>query len=236
MMTTVGQILEQKGNKAMAVAPDNSILDALKIMAEFDIGAVLVTEDDQLVGIFTERDYARKVMLKGLVSHDVKVRELMTGNPFTVTPENTVKEVMQTMTDKRFRHLPVVSPSATWSSASLASTRRPSSTCRTTSLATSRPEKTRWKSAPRCRPVQGQSADYGCSPWRPCSKRRSRWRPVPTSHFPSCAPGSAPDREISLSRATDKRLVVASKGDLHEATDQYAHSRRHGLGEINSVL
>jgi len=108
MMTTVGQILEQKGNKAMAVAPDNSILDALKIMAEFDIGAVLVTEGDQLVGIFTERDYARKVMLKGLVSHDVKVRELMTGNPFTVTPENTVKEVMQTMTDKRFRHLPVV--------------------------------------------------------------------------------------------------------------------------------
>ncbi len=112
MMTTVGQILEQKGNKAMAVAPDNSILDALKIMAEFDIGAVLVTvlvtEGDQLVGIFTERDYARKVALRGLVSHDVKVRELMTANPFTVTPENTVKEVMQTMTDKRFRHLPVV--------------------------------------------------------------------------------------------------------------------------------
>jgi CBS domain-containing protein len=67
-----------------------------------------VTEGDQLVGIFTERDYARKVALRGLVSHDVKVRELMTASPFTVTPENTVKEVMQTMTDKRFRHLPVV--------------------------------------------------------------------------------------------------------------------------------
>lgn len=108
MTTTVGQILAEKGNKAMSVAPDNSVFDALKVMAEFDIGAVLVTEGDQLVGIFTERDYARKVVLKGLVSRDVKVRELMTAHPFTVTPSNTVDEVMQTMTEKRFRHLPVI--------------------------------------------------------------------------------------------------------------------------------
>lgn len=108
MTTTVGQILAEKGNKAMSVAPDNSVFDALKVMAEFDIGAVLVTEGDQLVGIFTERDYARKVVLKGLVSRDVKVRELMTAHPFTVTPANTVDEVMQTMTEKRFRHLPVI--------------------------------------------------------------------------------------------------------------------------------
>lgn len=108
MLTTVGQILAQKGNKAMAVAPDDSVLEALRIMAEFDIGAVLVTEGDALVGIFTERDYARKVALKGLVSRDVAVRELMTPRPHTVTPANTVEEVMQTMTSKRFRHLPVL--------------------------------------------------------------------------------------------------------------------------------
>lgn len=108
MTTTVAQILAQKGSKAMAVSPDNSVFDALRIMAEHDIGAVLVTEGEQLVGIFTERDYARKVVLKGLVSRDVKVRELMTAKPFTVAPENTVDEVMATMTQKRFRHLPVI--------------------------------------------------------------------------------------------------------------------------------
>lgn len=108
MTMTVGQILAAKGNKAMAVAPDNSVLDALKIMAEHDIGAVLVTEGERLVGIFTERDYARKVALRGLVSRDVKVSELMTANPTTVTPSQTVDQVMQTMTQRRFRHLPVV--------------------------------------------------------------------------------------------------------------------------------
>lgn len=108
MTTTVGQILAQKGNKAMAVLPESSVLDALLIMAEHDIGAVLVVEGERLVGIFTERDYARKVVLKGLVSRDVKIRELMTANPRTVTPSCTVDEVMQTMTENRFRHLPVV--------------------------------------------------------------------------------------------------------------------------------
>lgn len=108
MTMTVGQILAAKGNKAMAVAPDNSVLDALKIMAEHDIGAVLVTEGERLVGIFTERDYARKVALRGLVSRDVKVSELMTANPTTVAPSQTVDQVMQTMTQRRFRHLPVV--------------------------------------------------------------------------------------------------------------------------------
>ena len=108
MTTTVGQILAQKGNKAMAVQPDSSILDALQLMADHDIGAVLVVQGEQLLGIFTERDYARKVVLKGLVSRDVKVRELMTPNPRTVTPACSVDEVMQTMTENRFRHLPVV--------------------------------------------------------------------------------------------------------------------------------
>lgn len=108
MTMTVGQILAAKGSKAMAVAPDNSVLDALKLMAEHDIGAVLVTEGERLIGIFTERDYARKVALRGLVSRDVKVSELMTANPTTVEPSQTVDQVMQTMTQRRFRHLPVV--------------------------------------------------------------------------------------------------------------------------------
>lgn len=108
MTTTVGQILAQKGSKAMAVLPDSSVFDALSIMAEHDIGAVLVVQGEQLLGIFTERDYARKVVLKGLVSRDVKIRELMTPNPCTVTPSCTVDEVMHTMTENRFRHLPVV--------------------------------------------------------------------------------------------------------------------------------
>ncbi len=108
MTTTVRQILDQKGSKAISVRPSDSIFDVLSLMAEHDIGAVLVTENDRLTGIFTERDYARKVVLKGLGSRDVKVSDLMTPNPCTVTPSNTVDEVMHTMTENRFRHLPVV--------------------------------------------------------------------------------------------------------------------------------
>lgn len=81
MMTTVKQILEQKGSAFHAVRPTDSVFDALSLMAQFDIGCVLVTENDKLVGIFTERDYARKVVLKGLVSRDVKVGDLMTHKP-----------------------------------------------------------------------------------------------------------------------------------------------------------
>ncbi len=109
MDTTVRQVLERKGHVAHAVRPDATVLEALAAMAEFDIGCVLVTDgNDRLVGIFTERDYARKVVLKGLVSRDVKVGDLMTPNPCTVSPSSTVDEVMNTMTENRFRHLPVV--------------------------------------------------------------------------------------------------------------------------------
>ena len=108
MMTTVKQILEQKGSAFHAVRPTDSVFDALSLMAQFDIGCVLVTESDKLVGIFTERDYARKVVLKGLGSRDVKVGDLMTHAPYTVGLSGTADDVMATMTTKRFRHIPVV--------------------------------------------------------------------------------------------------------------------------------
>lgn len=108
MTTTVKQILDQKGNKTISVRPEDTVFAALSLMAEFDIGSVIVTENDHLLGIFTERDYARKVVLKGLVSKDVRIGELMTPNPCTVSPSSTVDEVMRTMTENRFRHLPVV--------------------------------------------------------------------------------------------------------------------------------
>ena len=108
MATTVRQILEQKGNRYAAVRPDDTVLSALSLMAEQDIGSVLVTEGERLLGIFTERDYARKVVLKGLVSRDSRVGDLMTPNPCTISPSSTVDEVMRTMTENHFRHLPVV--------------------------------------------------------------------------------------------------------------------------------
>ena len=108
MATTVRQILEQKGSRYAAVRPDDTVLSALALMAEQDIGSVLVTEGERMLGIFTERDYARKVVLKGLVSRDTRVGDLMTPNPCTVSPSSTVDEVMRTMTENHFRHLPVV--------------------------------------------------------------------------------------------------------------------------------
>lgn len=108
MTVTVKQILEEKGNRTFAVRPDCSVFEALGVMAEHDVGSVIVTDSDRLVGIFTERDYARKVVLKGLGSRDVRVSDLMTPNPCTVTPSHTVDEVMGIMTENRFRHLPVV--------------------------------------------------------------------------------------------------------------------------------
>lgn len=105
---TVRQILDQKGSKIYTIAPDASVLEALKMMADHNIGCVLVTEGEQLVGIFTERDYARKLALHGLTSRESKVRDLMTPNVCTITPTLTIDAVMNIMTENRFRHLPVV--------------------------------------------------------------------------------------------------------------------------------
>jgi CBS domain-containing protein len=84
------------------------VLDALKLMAGKDISAVLVIEGERLVGIFTERDYARKVILQGRNSRESRIGELMTQNLLTVSPTQTVEEIMAIMTENRFRHLPVV--------------------------------------------------------------------------------------------------------------------------------
>ncbi len=104
----VKQVLAQKGSKTFSVTTDTSVFDALALMAEHDIGAVLVMEGDALKGIFTERDYARKVVLKGLTSRTALVGEMMTSNVFTVAPDDDIASVMSTMTHKRFRHLPVL--------------------------------------------------------------------------------------------------------------------------------
>jgi CBS domain-containing protein len=108
MSTTVKQVLEQKGSGTYSVSPEATVMEALEIMAKHDIGAVLALEGARLVGIFTERDYARKVAIKGLSSRDAKVGELMTQNVCTITPSHTIDDVMSIMTQNRFRHLPVV--------------------------------------------------------------------------------------------------------------------------------
>lgn len=105
---TVRQILEQKGSATHSVSPNASVLDALSVMARHDIGSVLVLENERLAGIFTERDYARKIVLKGLNSREATVGEVMTPNVCTITPSLTLDAVMNIMTENRFRHLPVV--------------------------------------------------------------------------------------------------------------------------------
>jgi CBS domain-containing protein len=107
-MTTVGQVLDQKGHQIWSVPPDATVYDALRLLAERDIGALLVVQGEELVGILSERDYARKVVLKGKASMKTKVEEIMTERVIVVEPERTVEEAMAIMTDKHLRHLPVV--------------------------------------------------------------------------------------------------------------------------------
>ena len=101
-------ILRRKGNLVIAVSPDSSVLDALKLMADKNVGGVLVMKDEKLIGIFTERDYARKIILKGKSSADSSIRDVMVSNLITITPENDLNECMKLMTDKTIRHLPVM--------------------------------------------------------------------------------------------------------------------------------
>lgn len=109
VMKTVRQLLQAKASKEIyMIAPDARVFDALKLMAEKDIGALVVVENERVAGILSERDYARKVILHGKSSHDIPVREIMTSQVVTVAPGQTVEECMQLMTDGRFRHLPVV--------------------------------------------------------------------------------------------------------------------------------
>jgi len=108
-MNTVRDILQKKGNTVYGVSPDSSVYDALESLEERNLGALVVIENGQLIGVFTERDYARKVILKGRSSKETLVRHIMTSRPIYVTPDTTIEECMQMMTDKYIRHLPVLS-------------------------------------------------------------------------------------------------------------------------------
>jgi CBS domain-containing protein len=107
-MRTVRDILQGKGTEVWSVTPDTTVVDALKLMAEKNIGAVLVLDEDRVVGVLSERDYARKVTLQGRTSKDTAAREIMSGRVVGVEPQQTVEDCMALMTDKRIRHLPVV--------------------------------------------------------------------------------------------------------------------------------
>src|ERR1700744_5339559 len=106
-MKKVSDILPHKGARITSVAPQTTVLDALRIMAAQNIGSVLVTEGDRYVGIMTERDYSRKVILKGKSSTDTPVMEIMSRDFPVVTPNDTVEFCMQLMSDKNIRYLPV---------------------------------------------------------------------------------------------------------------------------------
>lgn len=107
-MKTLRQLLQAKSHGILSVAPDARVYDALQEMADKNVGALLVMDAGRLIGIFTERDYVRKVMLKDKNSLDTPVREIMTERVQCVNSDQTVEECMALMTDKRFRHLPVM--------------------------------------------------------------------------------------------------------------------------------
>lgn len=107
-MTTVKHLLDRKGRRVHCIRPDASVFDALKIMAEKNIGSLVVLEDEKLVGIITERIYAREIALKGRTSAQTLVRDVMSTNLICVQPDQTVEECMAVMTKKTVRHLPVV--------------------------------------------------------------------------------------------------------------------------------
>jgi CBS domain-containing protein len=107
-MYTVRMILESKGHTVWSVSPTDTVLHALSVLAEHEIGAVLVLDGEKLAGVLTERDYARKVVLTGRSSKDSQVRDVMTSHVVCVAPDRSVDECMALMTDKRLRHLPVV--------------------------------------------------------------------------------------------------------------------------------
>jgi len=106
-MAKVKDILALKGQSVWSVTPDSSVYDAMKLMAEKGIGALMVIDGEKLVGILSERDYARKVILQGRASRTTQAREIMTTHVLYAQPEQNIEECMALMTDKRIRHLPV---------------------------------------------------------------------------------------------------------------------------------
>ena len=107
-MEYVYDVLNDKGSETWTVAPDTSVFEALEIMADRNVGALVVVHDDRLIGIFSERDYARRVALEGKRSRDTPVREIMTEVVATVRKSHSMKDCMEFMTTQRVRHLPVL--------------------------------------------------------------------------------------------------------------------------------
>ena len=108
-MISVKKLLEGKqNNRILALAPDAMVIDALELMTKENVGAVMVVENEKLVGIFSERDYARKGIIMGRKAKTTPLTEVMTSNVFTVTPDMNMEDCMQLFSDKRIRHLPVV--------------------------------------------------------------------------------------------------------------------------------
>ena len=107
-MKKIRELLDDKGTEIWSIAPTDSVYDALALMAEKNIGALLVMDRERLVGILTERDYTRDVALQGRTARETQASEIMTSRPVCVGPEQTLEECMALMTDKRVRHLPVI--------------------------------------------------------------------------------------------------------------------------------
>jgi CBS domain-containing protein len=105
---TISEILSHKGSTVWSISPDATVFEAIQMMADKNVGALLVTENDKLAGIISERDYTRKVVLKGKSSRTTAVREILSSNVTHVSPSSTVEECMRLMTDHHFRHLPVL--------------------------------------------------------------------------------------------------------------------------------
>jgi CBS domain-containing protein len=108
MMTTVQQVLDRKGSEVWHISPDATVFDAIAKMAEKDVGSLAVMDGNELVGVFTERHYARNVFLKGRASPKTLVRDVIEEQVYIARPEQTVEQCMALMTDRRVRHLPVV--------------------------------------------------------------------------------------------------------------------------------
>lgn len=107
-MKTIRQLLKVKGRKIWTVTPATRVFDALQMMAEKDVGALLVVKSKTLVGVFSERDYARKVILQGKSSKDILVSEIMSSPPIFIEPDNTIDQGLALMSAKHIRHLPVI--------------------------------------------------------------------------------------------------------------------------------
>lgn len=106
--TLIRHILEVKGNDIWSISPDASVFDALRMMSDKDVGALIILEHDKMVGILSERDYARKIVLLGKSSRETKVSEIMSKKVISIHPDQTVEEAMELMNNNRVRHLPVV--------------------------------------------------------------------------------------------------------------------------------